>query len=319
MITGVVQYPRPNMAQMTDREIYIVNAPEVARALGQSDTMSGFKLREHNPDEFPEQDPMRWRVKGLRMPIENTDFMADEITEGGYVRIFGNLIRNPKVQAIAEEVNVHMLGDDEENKGGGSVLVVTPHGEVTDVAFALKILSDLLEAKGNRPDLAIIISKMVPEYDYVSQDGPISAVGVLQLLCSDIFMNWPVKESSKSHLTRLPTSERRRHNNSLREELLRYMRLGEKIVAMAPAGTTQIGKKSSGQSELAEFSDGTIELMMDPKTRVLPMVANILREKAAGRDPIVTLPSGLIKIESRADAEDLREYLGSLHTEGSRN
>ncbi len=297
------------MIESPERQIYIAEAPGVARALGQSDTMRGFELREHNPVQFPEQDPMAWHVAGNRMPIANTDFMADKITEGKYESIIGGLSSAYAVNKIADEVSEHIYGDGKENEGGGNVLLVTPHAEVTDIAFGLKILSDLLEARGNRPDLGILLSKMVPEYNYITADGPVSAIFVLQLLCSDIYMSWPRTDSSKSFLDKLPQSELRRHNQALLQGILKRFQLGKMVLAMAPTGTTQVNEGESGIRELAKFSERTISLMLDPNTKVLPMVANILR----GKKSVVRLPSGLITVRDMDDAENLRQYLGSLH------
>lgn len=305
-----MQYSRQIMQQMNERQIYIAEAPGVARALGQSDTMHGFELREHNPEVFPEQDPMAWHVHGNRMPKENTDFMADRITQGNYQHIINDLSSAYNVQRVADEVNTHIYGDGKENEGGGNVLIVTPHAEVTDIAFGLKIVSDLLEARGNRPDLGILLSKMVPEYNYISQDGPISAIFVLQLLCSDIYMSWPRTESSRGLLDKLPEGELRRHNSELRKGILDRFKLGKMILAMAPTGTTRVQERETGEFELAEFSDRTISFMLDPNTKVLPMVANILRGKAVAK-----LPSGLITVRNKSDAENLREYLSTIHAE----
>ena len=297
------------MQQMTDRQIYIAEAPGVARALGQSDTMRGFEIREHDSVQFPEQDPMAWHVDGNRMPIENTNFMADKITEGKYESIIGGLSNAYAVNKIADEVTEHIYGDGKENKGGGNVLVVTPHAEVTDIAFSLKIISDLLEARGKRPDLGILLSKMVPEYNYLTSDGPVSAIFVLQLLCSDIYMSWPRTDSSKSLLDKLPKSELKRHNNVLLQGILKRFQLGKMVLAMAPTGTTQVNQRDSGERELAKFSERTTSMMLDPNTKVLVMVANILR----GAKLVVKLPSGLIAVRDMDDAENLRQYLGSLH------
>lgn len=270
----------------------------------------GFGLIDWHPEDtvnFPGQDPDTFMVDGLRRPMVETDNIADLVTDGRYSIVRDTLAENPSVGKIITAVQ-------EQIANKGNVIVVTPHGTVTDIAFALKLVSDLLEMRGDTPDSIIMISKMVSHIGKELEDKEtgkkfiIPAVQALQLLCNKVYLSWPKTESAKKATDDLPPEEITKINKQVTAGVLSDLKGGKKLVGIAPTGTTDVGEDG-----LAPFGEGTKRILTAPSTLVLTVVAHFDQDTA-----YAVIHDELRLITDPKDADKFNQELSALHFEHSR-
>jgi hypothetical protein len=273
--------------------------------------LAGFKLIDWHPEDavnFPGQDPDTFMVDGLRRPMAETDNIADLVTHGRYSIVRDTLAQDPNVGKIITAVQGQIANN-------GNIIVVTPHGTVTDIAFALKLVSDLLEMRGDTPDSIIMISKMVPHIGKELEDKAtgkkftIPAVQALRLLCNKVYLSWPKTESAKKATDDLPVEEITNINKQVTAGVLSDLKEGKKLVGIAPTGTTQVGEDG-----LAPFSEGTKRILTAPNTLVLTVVAHFDQDTA-----YAVIHDELRYITDSEDADKFNQELSDLHFEHSRS
>lgn len=299
-----------SMEDLTEQERYIADAPEVARRLAQAHVnvaSNQLKLLSEDPNNaraYPGQDPMCFYVEGEPQSVEDVDGVAGLI-KPQFFEIQDMLAAQQNTSATISSISNSL-------ESGSNVAIVTSHEDITDIAFALKLVGNfLVDPKDPPPDSAIVVSKMIAEIGYdLGHDDPVVGIRALQLLCKDIFLSWPRTESAKSEINRLPPNEVSRHNRQMAEKLTEDLDKGGRLLAVAPTGTTRVSFDEAGEYKLNPLRDGTIEIMKHPLTQVLPMIVQF-KEGA----PAVAMHDELISVTNSEEANNVRRLLAKMHTE----
>jgi hypothetical protein len=253
-------------AQQQDRELYIANAPQVARKLLDPHIVEGGRMVKlpHDPSkpEFPGQYPTCYAIDTKPMPLELTDSYATLADPN-----FPKMVEMASAGREAEDI---IDASYEIQKEGGNVLVATWHlGDINDVAFGGKIHNNNVASRheGFRPkETLIVISKLIPEAGYLmeieGEQVPISMVYVLNTGFTRVVLSWPKTSSFEEERKKLPEAEIERHNRAAKDAINETLDAGGTAGALAPSGSTRE----------STISDATISLVARPNTYVLPMI-----------------------------------------------
>lgn len=260
-------------AQQQDRDLYITNAPQVARNLLGPHVGPGSKmvLMEHDTEKYPWQDPMCFVVDGEQQPLE----ASDEIATMAEPR-FHEMVEMAGAGGKAEEIidSTYELLED-----GSNIWMATAHvDDITDIAYAGKIVTNLLHGRHNgyRPKSTLImIAKSIGEAAYLMdiEDAPepleVPMVPAIQTGFTRIVMPWPRSPSTDEEFKNLPDAEVSRHNGEkgVKGAVDETLKAGGTLGAIAPTGRTRLVNGA-----MSPVNTATIGLMARPNTYVLPMI-----------------------------------------------
>lgn len=157
--------------------------------------------------------------------------------------------------------------------GGNNVELVTNHSDLIDIAVAQAALYSTLVRENYSMKTGIIISKMVAFLAYKLGDDFAPCNDVLKILESETYLSYPKTESTKKHLKdRLLPTKIDRHNRKLRDHITDKLGEGGLLLAMAASGTTdKLSPTNPSTMVMSKIGHGTMELMQQPRTYVLPM------------------------------------------------
>lgn len=260
------------------------------------------------PDEIEPgsaQDPFCYRFKGDKQPIALVDIVAAQ-TEPRFPGLIEGMQADPQVTGVINETG--RLLEDEKN-----IWVISPHGDILDIAYVLKATYNLLHQQDYTPRRTIsVLSKALARVGFELDPDldPIETVPTMGMLCDDVFLTWPRTKSAKGAVSQLPKAEVEYHNARATQEMDEEFTEGSVLAAMAPTGTTRMSKDHSGAFILPVPSRGTLELMMKAGTYVLPVPAWFKSEEA-----MMAMPVEPVEISEESDAHEMFKYLAEVMTE----
>lgn len=235
----------------------------------------------YDPEKYPGQD-------GISVPGQpNAPAVIDTIASVAQPLYPECLSQLEQQEKITKQVS--MIGELLVNSA--NVVLVTPHSDLIDIAVAHAALYSSIrklgfhELKRNSEEeiqTAIIISKMVSFLAYKLGDEFAPCTDVLRVLETQTFLSYPKTESTKKHLKdRLLPNEVDRHNKHMRQGLIEMLGKGGVLLGMAPSGTTdKIDPLDASSRLMGPVGQGTIDLLMQPNTYVVPMIVSFLEDHA---------------------------------------
>lgn len=161
-------------------------------------------------------------------------------------------------------------------KRGSNIMLVTNHGDTIDIALALAGPYCQLDQMGYSYKTGIIISKMISRIGYILDPSTpsIPAVDALKLACDDVFLSFPRTESMRqSKVFSFVPDHIDRHNRKIRS-LIADRQSGSTGYLLGVAGSGSTDKRLDGDSDtylMGGLSEGTIKMMKESRTFVLPM------------------------------------------------
>lgn len=293
---------------LTDRQQYAAMVPEVLELLAEPHVSAeGSRLRklEANIEEHPAQDPFCFRFQGDRQDIAVIDTVA-AAAEPRFAGMMDGLRQDEEALAAVNEAG-NLL------KEGNNVWVISPHGDILDIAYVTKFAFNLLDQQDYTPRRVIcVLSKMLARvgFELIPDQPPISTVGTMGMQCDDVFLTWPRTKSAKAVIDKLPRSEVDRNNEQAAEAMDAEFGQGGVLAAMAPTGTTRMATDRHGALVIPTPSRGTLDLMMKPNTYVLPVPAWF-----KGEEGVVSMPTGPLEISDEVKAHAMFTFMAEVMTE----
>lgn len=161
-------------------------------------------------------------------------------------------------------------------KRGNNIMLVTNHGDTIDIALALAGPYCQLDQMGYEHKTGIIISKMISRIAYILDPSTpsIPAVDALKLACDDVFLSFPRTESMRqSKVFSFVPDHIDRHNRKIRSEISDRQSHGEGyLLGVAGSGSTDKPLADDPNTlVMGGLSEGTMKMMQEPRTFVLPM------------------------------------------------
>lgn len=217
----------------------------------------------YEPGVYPGQDG--FSVEGEPNAAAVVDSIAT-VAQPRYPELLG-LLHEQEEQTS----RVSMIG--ELLNGGNNVILTTNHSDLIDIAIAQAAVYSTLRHQGYEMETSIIISKMVAFLGYKLGEDFAPAAEVLKLLETETFLSYPKTESTKKHLKdRILPNEIDKHNRDMRRGVIHRLGQGGLLLAMAASGTTDKPKpETPAVMQMGRLGNGTLDLMMQPKTYVAPM------------------------------------------------
>jgi hypothetical protein len=273
----------------------------------------GTRLRPlaNNVTAHPAQDPFMYRYPGVVVERAVLDVIAKD-TEPRFPGLMERLSQDPKARKVIDATGEHLDRGDGQAKNG-NVWVISPHGDILDIAYVMKATIDRLHDQHYTPRRKIIVlSKALSMvgFELVPKQEPIETVGTTGMLCDDVFLTWARTKSAKAAVNRLPKSEVDRHNEQATEEMDQEFDQGGVLGAMAPTGTTRMARDRSGALILPVPNRGTLDLMMKPDTVILPVTAWFKSE-----DAIMAMPTEPLTITDDAAAHAMLKFMAEAMSE----
>ncbi len=285
-----------------------IAAPHIAASAGLMVSL------DYDPGTYPGQDPMNPHVQGFYPQPRNITDKVAVVAQKHYISARDALAERQGTEEKIVEAGEYL-------NAGGNIAVITRHDNLTDIAFALKKMSDLLHDRGYQPrSAAIVVSEMITRIGHIfvfnGTPKKIPAISTLQVICSDIYKSIPQTDSTEEEISKLPNAEDIRagisnRNKGMMSILNEQLDIGGVLLGLAPTGTTKVTVTESGDLSLAPLKDGTIKLMSHPKIRVLRMLVEY-----EGDAPFAYICGGLVDIKSAEDAEAALDVLAKADTKG---
>jgi hypothetical protein len=125
---------------LTDMQRYAEMVPGITEQLARPHTDpedTTLTLLEYNVAKYAAQDPFCYRYAGNPQPTALVDGVA-ELTEPRFPAMMEELRGDQQALTVIHETGEHL----EDNK---SVWVITPHGDILDIAYIYKGVVNLLD------------------------------------------------------------------------------------------------------------------------------------------------------------------------------
>lgn len=175
----------------------------------------------------------------------------------------------------------HIRTAGEILKRGGNVMLVTNHGDLIDIALAFAATyvpldkNAALEQRNYTFKTGMIISKIISRLGYVfDPEGPaVPAVDALKDACNDVMLSFPrTKSMESSWIFKFVPDHMKDHNRKLRKTVQARQEDGEGyLLGVAGSGSTdKEDPHKPGTFVMGSISDGTIDMMCQPNTFVMP-------------------------------------------------
>lgn len=250
------------------------------------------------------QDPWDYVAEAQTEPvsIEDAD-VAAEIVRPKYA-IVRDAIHNDKD-------SVKIINEVDEYLGqGGNVFVPAAHKDIVDVAFAVKIVSDMVTRSRKDqtpPDSTIIVSKGVTEIGWNLNGHVLPTMSALHMLFKNALLSWPRTDTAKDTIEKyLPSNVVTNQNSLVKAKLDSMLKIGGLLVAVAPSGTTKHETGESDELKLAPASKGSLGLMIGNNSKILAAECDF------GKNPGGLLHNELIKADDIPQAESVMGLLESM-------
>lgn len=295
---------------LTDRQLYAQDAPGVMEELAKShveNPTNRLMWLPDDPEAHPAQDPFMFNFErpGPRVEVAILDTVATA-AEPRFPGIMDALRSDEQsLQSLAATAS-HL-------KNGKNIWVVSPHGDILDIAYVVKAGYNVLDDLGHTPRRVLaVVSKALSRvgFELVEGQPPVETIGTLAMQCDDVVMTWPRSKNAKDAVARLPKAESGRHNEQAVEVIDSQFKEGGVFAVMAPTGTTRMEENKEGALLLPTPSDGTIDLLMRPDTLVLPAIAWFKSAKA-----LISMPSEPWEISSPSDIYRMFGFMAEAMTE----
>jgi hypothetical protein len=229
-----------------------------------------LELLDIDPENIPGQ--VGYHVAGEPLPPRKVDTIAG-LAEPRFPSI---------LEAAGSEKAAPAMNETAEIlQKGGNVIIVTNHGELTDIAFAEAALYSTIAKREIDFASAIIISKMVSMVGFkIVPDQPaVPAATALSWLCNDVYLTFPRTDSIQNssigqNMERIVSA----HNTQVMSAVKKRLGEGGVMLAMAPSGTRDKMIKGTDKYGLDKVNRGTARIMQTEGSKVLP-VAIWLKDK----------------------------------------
>ena len=293
---------------LTDMQRYAAMVPDITEQLARYHTdpeESKLVLLDNNVSKYAGQDPFCYRYVGNPQPTPLVDGVA-EFTEPRFPAMMEELRGDQQVLTVIHETKGHL----QDKK---SVWVITPHGDILDIAYIYKGVVNLLEDQDYQARRRMaIFSKTLSRVGLAMHPDqePLDTVGTMGVLCDDIFLTWQRTKSAQKIINKLPKGEVRRHNESATQEMDDELTEGDALAAMAPTATTRMKTNRAGALILPRPGKGTMGLLVKANTLVLPVPAWFKGEKI-----MVAMPSSPMEISEESQVHEMLKFMTEVMTE----
>lgn len=223
-----------------------------------------FKLLEINPGEYPAQSLIVGKIDGKPQDVGIVDLVAKGIEPR-----FG--VFTDKLDALEEDHGeISRLGEHLRNKQ--NLILVTPHGDIKDIAYALAAYYEKLKEGKYSFHSSLVMSKILGFIGVVSgEQGEHAdpAVNILKNICDEQYFSFPRTPSIEKSKIAKPIVDG--YNKFVRKAMTRRLSRGRNLFAMAPSGATD--KPDPDDPDIiimGEVGPGTGSLMMTNNSLVVP-------------------------------------------------
>ena len=249
----------------------------------------GINILPYDPDVYPGQDPEQYVVRGNPLSRENATNIA-ELARPGYSRMLSDL-QNQEITEPTIEYSKKWMVEEK-----GSLLVVTGHDTIADIALGLLAVRDLIDIEGVTPRrTSIILAKPLSRMEFVSPKDPetkFPAVPILQMLCDDVFLTIQRSESSESEISRLPEKDADLNNHALFDHFQKEQDEGEYLSGVAATASTKVKRGEDGKLELPAVNSKTAKMLYHPKTLIVALCVGDYDDNLSARFVNVDPESG---------------------------
>lgn len=293
---------------LTDMQRYAAMVPDITEQLARHHTDpedSKLTLLDYNVAKYAAQDPFCYRYAGNPQPTALVDGVA-EFTEPRFPGMMEELRADQQALTVIHETGEQL----EDNK---SVWVITPHGDILDIAYIYKGVVNLLDDQDYHARRRMaIFSKTLSRVGLAMHPDqePLDTVGTMGVLCDDVFLTWQRTKSAQKIIKKLPKGEVRRHNEQATEEMDEELTTGGALAAMAPTATTRMQTNRAGALILPRPGRGTMGLLIKENTLVLPVPAWFRGEKI-----MATMPTSPLEISEESQVHAMLKFMTEVMTE----
>ncbi len=250
------------------------------------------------------QDPWEYAVDSQAEPahIDDTDAAA-AIVRPNFAVVKDAIHNDKDATKIIDEV-------EECLSVGGNVFVPAAHKDIVDVAFAVKIVSDMVTRSREDqtpPASTIIVSKGVTEVGWNLNGHVLPTMSALHMLFKTALLSWPRTDAARDTIEKhLPSNVVANQNALVKSKLDSMLKIGGLLVAVAPSGTTKHQTSASDQLKLSPASKGSLGLMIGNNSKILAA------ETDFGKNPGGILHNELIKADGIPQAEAVMGLLETM-------
>lgn len=219
-------------------------------------------LLDIDPENYPAQASLS--ISGNPQSLDFIDGAA-QVADTNYGLLQEAAFSSPRSVEIVDQVC-------EELENGKSIVLVTNHAKLIDIAVAEAVLFTRLARQGVTPKTAIIISKVVSMIGVKFGEDPIPAADALTWLCDDIYLSIPrTKAVEDAHLDSKLKVAAQIHNSEISDRIGRLLSEGGVLLGAAASG--HVDHRNQGRNiTLETISNGTSRIMSGGEaTLVLPV------------------------------------------------